>query len=417
MATKEQITNILKEADGKPVSRATISEKLGEPLSNFQTQLDRWVKQGLIEDTGEHNYVFTDVGKKEALDEEAIKLIGDEKELLSDESLGATEYQQFIRLGKITGVLPINLIIQTGTHVWNGGDYTDLDWVAEAFKEMGIRRDLATRWWHSWRSFLRQPIPSTAPEFVTQPASVAKEGGSKTGEKKETKGKRDYIMNEDDNPTYVGESLGDLDHDEAFELARIRAGAKARQTVQTKSDSPGDSLASKAVDKIISDMDQPPGPPVDETTRLLNQVKALKEVLGLGDKPDSAGELANLITLIKSVQEITGDNKPAMNPNAMRQLLVDKQTGEVKEIAPGQPLIIIRESAPVSQFTPIQMTDRDGNPMVLDLSTFIKLEEHKDKQRRDEDSHETKMQIAKGFKDLLNKAGTALTHMAEEAKE
>lgn len=414
MATKEQITRVLREADGKPVSRTTISEKLGEPISNFQTQLDRWVKQELIEDTGEHNYVLTDVGKKEALDEEATKLIGDEKELLSDESLGATEYQQFIRLGKITGVLPVNLIIQTATHVWNGGDYTDLNWVAEAFKQMGIRRDLATRWWHSWRSFLRQPIPSTAPEFVTQPATVAKEGESTKG--KAESGTRDFILNEDDNPTYVGEGLGDLYYKDALDLAKIKAGAKARGTVQTKSESPGDSLAAKAVDKIIGDMQPAPGPPIDETTKLLTQVKAFKELLGLGDKPDSADELARFITLFKSVQEITGDNKPAPDPNPVKHLLVDKQTGEIKEAIPGQPIIIIRESTPVSQTTPIQVTDRDGKPMVLDLATFIKLEEHRDKQRQDQDSHETKIEIAKSFKDLLNKAGKALTHMAEEEK-
>lgn len=415
MATKEQIRNVLIEADGKPVSRTTISEKLGEPISNFQTQLDRWVKQGLMEDTGDHNYVFTDVGKKEALNEEAIKLIGDEKELLSDESLGATEYQQFIRLGKITGVLPVNLIIQTATHVWNGGDYTDLNWVAEAFKQMGIRRDLATRWWHSWRSFLRQPIPSTAPEFVTQPASVAKEGESTKG--KAEPGTRDFILNEDDNPTYVGEGLGDLYYKDALDLSKIRGGAKVRGSGQTKSESPSDSLAAKAVDKIIGDMQPAPGPPIDETTKLLAQIKALKELLGLGDKPDSTDDLTRLITVFKSVQEIVENNKPATNPNQVRQLLVDKQTGEVKEVAPGQPVIIIRENAPASQLTPIQVTDRDGKPMILDLSTFIKLEEHKDKQRRDEDSHETKIGIAKGFKDLLKAATKAAAHMADEEKE
>ena len=97
--------------------------------------------------------------------------------------------------------------------------------------------------------------------------------------------------------------------------------------------------------------------------------------------------------------------------------LIDQRTGEVKEVAPGQPEVIIRESAPVSQATPNQVTDRDGKPMVLDLATYIKLEEHKETQRRDEESHQTKMEIAKTFKDLIKKAGTALSHMAEGESE
>jgi len=96
--------------------------------------------------------------------------------------------------------------------------------------------------------------------------------------------------------------------------------------------------------------------------------------------------------------------------------LIDNKSGEVKEVGPGQPVIIIRESAQ-SQSTPIQVKDKDGNPMVLDLGTFIKLEEHRDKQRRDEESHETKMEIAKSFKDMLHKAGTALSNIAEGEEE
>ena len=77
MATKQQIMNILRAADGEAVSRTVISEKLGEPISNFQTQLDRWTKQGLIDDTGEHRYVLTEMGSKETLDNDVENLIGD----------------------------------------------------------------------------------------------------------------------------------------------------------------------------------------------------------------------------------------------------------------------------------------------------------------------------------------------------
>ena len=52
--------------------------------------------------------------------------------------------------------------------------------------------------------------------------------------------------------------------------------------------------------------------------------------------------------------------------------------------------------------------------MVLDISTFFRLEEHREKQRRDEESHQVKMDIAKTFKDALNKAGKALANMGEK---
>jgi len=38
-------------------------------------------------------------------------------------------------------------------------------------------------------------------------------------------------------------------------------------------------------------------------------------------------------------------------------------------------------------------------------------------EKRADQSHETKMEVAKGFKDLLGQAGTALSHMAEGEEE
>jgi hypothetical protein len=106
---------------------------------------------------------------------------------------------------------------------------------------------------------------------------------------------------------------------------------------------------------------------------------------------------------------------PAAPTGGGVQYLVDKQTGQITQVQPGQP-IVIQAQPPQSQYpyTPIQMTDKDGKPMVLDLSTFIRLEEHQDKQRRDQESHETKQEIAKSFKDLIGKATSALGHMGEE---
>ncbi|GAI18473.1 unnamed protein product, partial [marine sediment metagenome] len=99
----------------------------------------------------------------------------------TDESLKTTEYQQFIEFGKTTGVVPLALIEQTAKHVWSGGDFRDLSWVWHGLTQMGIRPDLAQRWWHSWRSFLRQPIPQELAESVglQAPAGKGAEAGGK----------------------------------------------------------------------------------------------------------------------------------------------------------------------------------------------------------------------------------------------
>lgn len=407
MAAWQQVSSVLSAATG-PMSRVQLEDKLGVKFGSIATQMERWIKAKLIEDTGDYHYVLTEEGRKKAMEETVLQDITGEPGT-GDQAVATTEYKQFERLGALSGCVPAALIKQTADYVFEGGDYKDMKWVAQAMQELGIQTDVRSRWWHCWRGKMRQAIPTDLPaEFLSTE--------SKTGDKKETKGKRDYIMGENDNPIYVGEGLGDLDHAEALNLANIRAGAKVRGAGQTKGESPGDTLAVKAVEKIISDMQMPQATPTDETTKLLTQVKALKELLGVGDKPDSANELTRLIALIKSVKEIMGDNKQAITSNPERYL-VDKRTGQMEKITSGEPMIIRVESAPVSQSTPIQMTDRDGKPMVLDLSTYIKLEEHREKQKQNEESHQTKMEIAKTFKDMLHKAGTALSHMAEEEKE
>ena len=84
---------------------------------------------------------------------------------------------------------------------------------------------------------------------------------------------------------------------------------------------------------------------------------------------------------------------------------------------PGSPVVIVRDSPPV-QANPfasaIQVQDKDGKPLTLDISTFFQLQDHQDKQKREEESHQTRQEIAKGFKDLLKNASSALGHMGRE---
>jgi len=428
MATREQIFGILAGASA-PMGRNELEEKVGESYRRFQTQLDRWVKQELLEDTGGHHYVLTDKGRDEALAEEIGDLPGEElPSVLKDNkeetqhTTGTTEYHQFMRLGKNVGVIPMNLIKVTADHVWNGGDYQDLKWVAQALQEMGIQRDLANRWFNTWRSHLKQPMPTGLPNEFLPPAE-RKSDERIEAERKDGVGLRNYILSEDNIPVHVGVGSGDLDYKDAFELARIR---EARR----KSDG------------------QPatPGSMADEVTKIFNAFKSV-----IGDQVTGKSYIVKPSEEGYQVEEVD-PNKPLIIPQAVAakpspsyyinsegetqelkpgqplvifkdsprvagsgtQFLIDQKTGDVREVTPGQPIIIRTESAPVTQATPIQMKDKDGNDIILDINTFIRLEEHKEKQKRDEETHQVKLDIAKGFKDLLKNAQSAFGHMGED---
>jgi len=411
------------------MARTEIGEKIGEDYRRFQTQLDRWVKQGLIEDTGDRHYALTDRGREESLQEE-IDSIPDSGgsgggEGTKDETqatAGTTEYQQFLRLGKYVGVIPMSLIKVTTDHVWNGGDYQDLKWVAQALQEMGIQRDLANRWFNAWRSHLKKPMPTDLPQEFLSPEARKSEEKAETG-KKEGAGKRDYILAEDNIPVHVGEGQGDLDYKDAVVLAQLRTARAKSDGHQTTASSMADEVAKifaafkeimgeKTAGKSYVVKPGADGYQVEE----VDPNKPLLIPQGGTAKP-SPSYLVENDGQVREIQPgqpvviIKESPRPAASGS---QYLIDQRTGDVREVTPGQPIIIKTESAPAAQATPIQLKDKDGNPIVLDINTYIRLEEHKEKQRRDEESHQTKIEIAKGFKDLLKNAQSALSHMGEE---
>jgi len=236
MATREQILEILVSESG-PVNQAMMSEKLGERISSFSTQLGRMVDQGLVEKNEQKEFSITEEGRAFALREAEVRQaagVGGTDGTLppTEESLKTTEYQTFIELGKITGVAPLALIGQTANHIWRGGDFRDLAWVWKGLTEMGIRPDLAQRWFHSWRSYLHQAIPPGLASKTGTSLGVEEETIAGKEETAAGKGKRDYILSGNDTPLYVGAGLGDLDYEDAVRLSTVRAAALARGGTQ-----------------------------------------------------------------------------------------------------------------------------------------------------------------------------------------
>ena len=102
------------------------------------------------------------------------------------------------------------------------------------------------------------------------------------------------------------------------------------------------------------------------------------------------------------------------------------EAGELTEQEAGKPIVIkIQQGAsgsgmpamlpfPVMGSDGQPVLDKDGKPVYANLEPMMKYMAFQSEQRRADESHKTKLEIATGFKDLLGKAGTALSHMAEE---
>ena len=422
MAAWQQVSSILAAATG-PMSRVQLEDKLGVKFKSIATQMGRWIDAKLIEDTGDYHYVLTEEGRKKAMEEAVLQDITGVSSTLEtgDQAVATTEYKQFERLGALSGCVPAALIKQTADYVFEGGDYKDMKWVAQAMQELGIQTDVRSRWWHCWRGKMRQSIPTDLPaEFLS--------GESKAGEKKETKGKRDYIMNEDDNPTYVGMGLGDLDHDEAFELSKIRAGAAVRRKdvsppagAVSQIEQVGkafltfkEMMGEKAVGKSYVVKPGEGGYQMEEVDTskpmLIPQPGATKPSPSyLVDNDGKVQELqpGQPIVIIKEAP------KP-VTPSGGIHYLIDKTTGAMTEVAPGQPIII--QTVAQNPYIPIQM-DKDGNPVVPpNLETWLRLSDFRGEQQRKQESHDTKMDIAKGLKEVIKNLGGALSEMRGEEK-
>ena len=103
--------------------------------------------------------------------------------------------------------------------------------------------------------------------------------------------------------------------------------------------------------------------------------------------------------------------------------------GELTEQEAGKPIVIkVQQGSPGSGMPAMlpfpvfgndgqPVLDKDGKPMYANLEPMMKWMGFQSEQRRADESHKTKLEIATTFKDMLGKAGTALSHMAEGEEE
>ena len=439
MATKEEILGILAGESG-PMNRTVLGKRLGLPTSSFQNQLDRLEKQGLVGKNEQHEYTITEAGRQFALAEPPPPPDKPPPGEETDESLKTTEYQQFIEMGKTTGVVPLALIEQTTNHIWRGGDFRDLTWVWKGLTEMGIRPDLAQRWFHSWRSYLHQAIPPELVASVGAPQPSAEKGAAK---EVVGKGKRDYILGPNDTPLYVGEGVGDLDYEDAVKLSTVRAAALARGGTPAAQGAPSQQWGPDEILKIVKAVQEfvPSGAAVPKSYVVT---------------PGAEGEAV--------VQEVK-DGKPVVVDHPVSQpghtYLVDTNTAEVKEMKPGEPIVIKQPAAATtpqkafivkqtSEGTIVEEHDlskpliinagapgaglpamfpfpamgadgkpivgQDGKPVYVDIEPMMKWMGFQSEQRRSDERHGALMGLAQTMKENLPIAVEAFNRAVSEVK-
>lgn len=437
MASKEDILRTLV-GESAPMNRTVMGKKLGLPTSNFMTQLNTAEKQGLVEKNEQYEYTITEAGHQLLLAAPPVTTTPGGEE--TEETLKTTDYQQFITFGLQTGVVNDALIKQTATHVFSGGDFKDLNWVWQGLTEMGIRPDLARRWFHSWRSALHQPIP----EGVAAEARTVEAAEEKAV--KEGKGKRDYILGANDTPINVGEGYGDLDYEDAVRLSTARAAALARGGAQVGS----------------TGLPATPGTMADEVTKIFNAFKTMMGPQAAGKsyvvKPGEEGYVieevdGNKPTIINApgkgttnppsswfigadgeLQEITPGKPvvikqaaPAQTQPAKTYLLRQTAEGYVtEEVEAGKP-IIINTPQPASSGMPMlpfpvigsdgqPVFDNDGKPVYANIEPMLKYLEFQGDQKRADERHQMLMGLGQVVRDNVSDGVAALKLAAAEAK-
>jgi hypothetical protein len=429
MATNQEVMAELAKQTG-PASRDEIAKAMGCKVNDIATPLKRLTEKDppLVTTNDEGNYSLTDAGRKEL-------------NPVTEESAGITEFQEFLKFGKAVGVSP-DIAQLTADHVWRAGDPNNLEWVLTGLTEQGIRKDLRERWFHLWRGYLHQPTSPAMQELLkrnkenddTTPAVV-------TDSKEAVKGStrlRDYIIDGNNNLLYVGEGNGDYEYLDALKITTLREARAARIPV---AGAEGAGVKSSPINDAkdllmaVNELNGGNGKrktvmliPNEEGGYTLQEIEAGSTV----SIPRSGGVAAapkgffidpetNEVKEIDPMKPtIIIKNAPA--PQGDRQLAVTKnylykEDGSMVEIEAGKPIIIHEAAKNSGSTSMLNAVTPDGKSIVIDIDSYFKLEDHKAKIQREQESHEMKMDFMKTVKDFASKGVKALGHMTPESEE
>ena len=362
---------------GAAVSLAELAKELGASNETTLKQLKREKDKGTVDGNVKEGWLITDEGRK-ALETGVHPTMIDE---------GVTPRQQFEAIGQRIGIKEDRIVLAADI-VWSG-DYNDIKWVWEALGQANLAADVKSLWVNAWRAKLQKAIP---PELLTELTGAAKlaAGEGETGGTRTKGPDRDYII-VDDEPARVGAGLGDYSLQDAKDILSIRA-LKSRFAGATQAGG-GQSSATEKVSELLIAME----PYINKGSDLT----ALKETLA-----------AQLALLKQEIMSHIPQQGPLSQPKTWIEQLTDLSTA-----LPMLKSILGIPEQTSNPFIPTQITGFNGKPTVMDMTQVLDLRKFLTEERRAEEGHKTKMDIAKGFKDLLSKAGTAMSHMGEEEEE
>ena len=270
------------------------------------------------------------------------------------------------------------------------GDYEDLRWVWDALSQQGLRNDVKGIWFNNWRALIKKPIPTEIAEEVF----MARAEGDKRSETEAKKGAREYIL-VDDMPVRVGQGAGDFDLETAKELAALKALKERFSRPQTGAPVAG----AKSLDERLPE--------------LITALSSFKE------KPDQEG----VNTLLKELSDVKFDafrqdilsRIPQQHePKSFMDQLTEFSSG-LQTVGPIiKSLLGIPEQRTGSEHpsTPIQLVDANGNPMVMDINSFITFKKFEIEEKRADQEMENKREMTGTVKDFLGKVAAAAGKVA-----
>ena len=448
MASNDQILELLLSKTA-PVSMGDLAKELGLKSAEISTQLkrlseDKPGKPALLIVNEEGNYEISDAGRQKVNPN-------------TEESEGLTEGQIFKNYGIRIGVKR-DIVALVQEHIWNGGEPKDLNWVKKALAEMNIPSDLAGRWLSVWRTYLLRGILPDDPNALADRGVTPETTPRPTNSKDDASGAvhlRDYILDNANNAIYVGEGIGNLDYGDAIKISTLRAAARAQIPI-VSSDGVGGGSTIDETAKLYDLMQKIAGGNAPKKTTLIVPD-------GKGGVTIQEVEAGSNVMIPKTPVTGEGDGNNGGN-GQIRGYYLDPETNEMKLIDPNKPIVIVRKEvvssggeklpAPSKVFVieDGQLTEQDpGKPIIInrnapavqptpgamftiptsgggnaslsleDLNRWMdltfKVEDHKKKVERDEESHEMWMGMGKTLKDFGTKAVRAAGNMTSGNEE
>ncbi len=354
---------------------------------SFRSQLDKLQEKGYVQPENEEkiNYVITEAGMEFTQSPEAG---------ISKQDVGLNDRQIFEQQGRAIGGIPPEKMIVITDIVWSKDPY-DLEWVWQALGpgEGNVAADVRRTWFASWRAHMRQGGKSDEiPDSIKAEVAITGKKNAEQLVKSKEEG-RDYVIQEG-TIVRIGGGLGDFPLADAKEILAIQTLGKRPAMALTAAADGGqkDSLASliSALTPLLKqESDQPLLQKLLET-----QMENMKEsIMHRIPQPQEQKTMGEHVSGFVDILKLLGAAGPAIGP-VIRSMFGFPATNAAPTNS--------QDTGPV-----IQMQNPDGSPMKMNWSNFLEFKTVQADERRKDESHQTKMDAAKGLTAFLNRVGLA----------